>query len=69
MVARVDLDGTERWNVDTGIERFGLQQILPGMEVCALVGTRPSVPDKLSEPLLSVVYNATGAVKTCSLWR
>ncbi len=69
VVARVDLDGTVRWSVDTGIERFGLQQILPGMEQCAFVGTRPPVPDKLSEPLVVLVDNATGERITHSLWR
>lgn len=69
MVARVDLDGSARWSADTGIERFGLQQLLPGMDQCAFVGTRPPVPNKLSEPLVVIVDNASGSVSTHSLWR
>ena len=33
----------------------------------AFVGTRPMVPDKVSEPLLVIVDNRTGAVVTHSL--
>ena len=69
IVARVDNDGKIIWKVDTGIARFELLQILPGKDSFAFVGTRPPVPDKLSEPLLVIVQNATGAVTTTSLWQ
>jgi hypothetical protein len=69
IVARVDMDGTVRWKADTGVERFQLRQILPGKEAFTFVGTRPPIPDKLSEPLVVMVNNATGEVGTHSLWR
>jgi len=69
IVARVDMDGTVRWKADTGVERFQLRQVLPGNEAYAFVGTRPPIPDKLSEPLVVMVNNATGEVGTHSLWR
>lgn len=69
MVARTDLDGNIIWKVDTGIDRFKLSQILPGKDSFAFVGTRPPVPDKLSEPLLVIVQNGTGKMDTHSLWQ
>ena len=69
MVARVDTAGAIRWNVDTGIDRFKLLQILPGKGSFAFVGTRPPVPDQLSEPVLVIVDNDTGESNTLSLWR
>lgn len=69
MVARVDTDGRIIWQVDTGIDRFKLSQILPGKDSFAFVGTRPPVPDKVSEPLLVIMDNATGKARTISLWQ
>ncbi len=69
MVARVDTAGNILWKVDTGVDRFKLSQILPGKDSFAFVGTRPPVPDKLSEPLLVIVENRTGAAVTHSLWQ
>ena len=69
VVARVDTSGGIVWTVDTAIDRFTLLQILPGQESFAFVGTRVPVPDKLSEPILVIVDNLTGAVSTQSLWR
>ena len=68
MVARVDIKGNIIWQVDTGLDRFKLTQILPGKDSFAFVGTGPPVPDKLSEPLLVVVENSTGRMMTHSLW-
>lgn len=68
-VARVDLAGKVLWTVDTGIDRFQLQQVLPGPGFTAFVGPRPAVPDKVPEPLLVIVTHATGAVATYSLWQ
>ncbi|MCC7503150.1 MAG: hypothetical protein IT229_11515 [Flavobacteriales bacterium] len=69
MVARVDMEGHPLWKIDTAIDRFDLRQILPGERYFAFVGTRPPVPDKLSEPIVVVVDNATGAMVTHSLWQ
>ena len=69
VVARVDTEGKILWKVDTGIDRFKLAQILPGAKSFAFVGTRPMVPDKVSEPLLVLVECATGKITTTSLWK
>ena len=69
MVSRVDLQGQVLWSVDTGLHRFSLKQILPGTDVMAFVGTRPPVPDKLSEPLIVLVDTGTGKVTSHTLWR
>lgn len=69
MLARLDDGGQVRWQVDTGIDRFKLAQILPGADSVAFVGPRPPVPDKVSEPLLVIVEYATGKVVTHSLWQ
>jgi hypothetical protein len=69
VIARVDMAGNVLWKADTGIDRFKLSQILPGEATMAFVGTRPSVPDKVSEPLLVIVDNRTGKVTTNSLWQ
>jgi hypothetical protein len=67
MIARVDVSGKRVWTVDTGIG--DLQQILPDTKSIALVGTRPMAPDKVSEPILVIVDNQTGAISTTSLWQ
>lgn len=69
IISRVDLSGKVTWSVDTGIDRFKLTQILPGKDSFAFVGTRPAVPDKLSEPLVVIVENTTGKAIEHSLWR
>lgn len=69
MMARVDLTGTVLWSVDTGLDRFDLQQILPGKTSMAFVGMRPPVPNKVREPLLVIVDVRTGKVESYSLWR
>lgn len=69
VVARIDANGRPLWSVDTGISRHGLRQILPGEHSTALVGTRPPVPDQVSEPLLVLVDHSTGRVATHSLWQ
>lgn len=68
-VARVDIEGNVRWTVDTGIDRFQLQQVLPGKGLTVFVGPRPAAPDKVPEPLLVIVRNASGEVATYSLWQ
>ncbi len=69
MVARVDNAGTIIWKADTGIDRFKLAQILPGERSMAFIGTRPMVPDKVSEPLVVLLDNASGKLTTISLWQ
>lgn len=69
VAARVDLDGNVLWKADTGIDRFTLKQILPGEGSTAFMGTRPMVPDQVSEPLLVIVEHATGQARTITLWQ
>lgn len=69
MVSRADTSGRILWSVDTGIDRFKLQQILPGNGSVAFIGTRLPIPGKVSEPLLVVIENGSGRIKTTSLWR
>lgn len=67
VAARVDLNGAVLWSTDTGIDRFSLKQILPGESSTAFVGTRPPVPNEVSEPLLVIVNHADGSLRTVSL--
>ena len=69
MVARVSLDGDILWKVDTGIDRFSLQQILLEEGSTAFVGTRPRVEGKVPEPLLVLVEHGKGTLRTHSLWQ
>ncbi len=69
MVARVTTDGKIVWSVDTGLDRFLLKQILPDGPFPAFVGTRPAVPNKVSEPLLVIINTQTGGVSSTSLWQ
>lgn len=69
VIARVDMQGKVLWSTDTGLDRFLLQQVLPGPGAFAFVGTRPPIPDKLSEPLVVLVDHATGRKTEHSLWR
>ena len=69
MVARATAAGALVWKTDTGIARLALVQILPGEQAMVFVGTRPAVPNKVSEPLLVIVENATGKSATHSLWQ
>jgi hypothetical protein len=69
VVSRVDDGGTVQWRTDLGIDRFALQQILPGQDTTAFVGTRPPVPGKVSEPVLVIVDHHTGRLVTHSLWQ
>jgi hypothetical protein len=68
-VARVEVpSGRLLWSIDTGLERFKLEQVLPGGRRTAFRGTRPPVPDQVSEPLIVMVDNSTGEIATHSLW-
>lgn len=65
-VTRVDRGGRPTWQAETG---FGeLDQVLPDAKVVSLIGRRPAVPDKVSEPLLVTIDLAAGRVATRSLW-
>jgi hypothetical protein len=69
-VARVETaTGILSWSVDTGLDRFTLQQILPAPGSTVFVGTRLPVPDQVSEPLVVILDHATGKLVTHSLWR
>lgn len=69
MAARVDAAGKILWKTDTGIDRFALKQILPDAHRIAFIGTRPPVPDKVSEPIFVIVDNQSGALTTSTLWK
>lgn len=69
VVARVDAAGKIIWKTDTGIDRFTLSQFLPDARFAAFIGARPQVPDKVSEPILVIVDNQSGAASAVSLWR
>lgn len=69
VVSRRDDQGKLLWSTDTGLHRFSLKQILPGQDVLAFVGSRPPIPDKLSEPLIALVDAKTGKLTSHSLWR
>lgn len=58
--------GETLWSVDTGIGK--LVDILPDAEWPALVGERPRIPDKLSEPILVTIDARSGTMRTHSLW-
>ncbi len=57
------------WQVDTGIDRFKLSQILPDARHVAFIGTRPPVPDKVSEPILVAIDTQSGAIFITTLWK
>ena len=65
-LARVTADGTILWETQTGIDK--LQQILPDHSAPALIGSRPQLPGKVSEPILVVVDASTGRLDQRSLW-
>ena len=70
LVSRVDVaNGRLMWTADTGIHRFALAQVLPTERSTVFVGTRPPIPDKVSEPLAVILDHATGELTTHSLWR
>jgi hypothetical protein len=54
------------WTLETGLYR--LDQILPDPEHLAVIGTKPPIPDKLSEPFLMLIDTRTGQASTHSLW-
>lgn len=67
LVARIEPTGQILWTTDSGIDY--LKQILPGVEMTAFIGERPSVPNKVPEPILVLVNTLTGATNIVSLWR
>jgi len=66
-LTRLAPDGTAIWKSATGIGR--LAQVLPGADCITLIGERPPVPNKVSEPILVMINPKTGATNTISLWR
>ena len=69
VAARADTNGVIIWKADTGIDRFQLSQILPGVNSVAFVRPRPQVRGMVSEPLMVIVDSRTGAVSASSLWK
>lgn len=69
VVARVNMDGKLAWQVDTGIDRFKCTQVLPAAQFVAFLGPRPSVPNKLSEPILVIINTQPGTQTTRTLWK
>ena len=65
-VTRVDRTGRSTWKAETGLGE--LDQVLPGTQILSLIGRRPAVPDKVSEPLLVTIDLNAGQVATHSLW-
>jgi hypothetical protein len=65
-VSRVDPSGKTLWETETGVG--DLQQVLSDRSVVAFIGTRPRVPDKVPEPILTLIDNSTGAATSHSLW-
>jgi hypothetical protein len=66
-LARVDDDGSTRWETDLGIET--LEEVLPDSQRPAFIGLRPTTPNVLAEPILVVVDATTGKATTYSLER
>jgi len=66
VVTRVDRSGRPAWKAESGLGEF--DQVLPDVRILSLRGRRPSVPDKVPEPLLVMIDVATGKVATRSLW-
>jgi hypothetical protein len=69
MLARVDTSGVVRWQVDTGIDRRGLSQILPGARSVVFIGTRLPQPGRVSSPQVVIVDHLTGAVTGLAPWQ
>lgn len=69
VVSRVDKAGKPIWKTDTGIDRSRLAQILPDARYPAFIGTRPPVPDQVSEPILVVVDTQSGTQTRRTLWK
>jgi hypothetical protein len=66
-LVRLAPDGRVVWSADTGIGR--LTQVLPGANDIALLGERPPAPNKVPEPIMTLIDTQRGAPKITSLWR
>jgi len=66
-LTRIAADGKPIWDTTTGLGR--LLQVLPGADSIALIGERPPIPSKVSEPILVLINTASGVTNTVSLWR
>lgn len=69
VVSRVDIHGEEIWSVDTGLDRFQLQKIMPGPGSVAFAGVRLPAPGKVSEPLVVLIDHKTGQLTAHTLSR
>jgi hypothetical protein len=66
-LVRIAPDGNRLWETNTGIGK--LKQIIAGTHHVILIGERPAIPDKLSEPIMVLVQTTNGQAATVSLWR
>ncbi|MFN7933339.1 MAG: hypothetical protein U0R19_08440 [Bryobacteraceae bacterium] len=67
VISRVDAADKPLWSTNSGIA--DLDQILPGEDYAAFIGKRPRVPNKVQEPVLAIVNNATGVMTVHALWQ
>jgi len=66
VVSRMATSGAVVCSVDTGIDT--LQQILPDRNITVFIGTRPAVPEKISEPIIVMINLEDGSLAQHSLW-
>ena len=67
VVSRVAKEtGKALWTIETGLA--DVDQILPDSRELAVIGRRPMVPDKVSEPFLTLIDVEAGTSSTHSLW-
>jgi hypothetical protein len=69
VISRIDTMGNVIWKTDTGLDRFKLQQILPDDRHVALIGPRPPIPGKVSQPMLAIIDTHSGKLSTIPLER
>jgi hypothetical protein len=69
VVSRIDTMGKVIWQTDTGLDRFTLQQILPDNRHVALIGPKPPIPGKVSQPLLAIIDTESGRLSAIPLTR
>lgn len=67
VISRVDAAGKALWSTNSGIA--DLDQILPAQDYAVFIGKRPRIPNKVQEPVLAIVNNATGVMTIHSLWQ
>jgi hypothetical protein len=67
VISRIAKDsGKVLWTIETGLA--DVDQILPDARQLAVIGRLPMVPDKLSEPFLTLIDTRSGTSSTHTLW-